>query len=106
MDADRNTRSRWSRSLILVFSICVYLRSSAVQTSFAGSITTLDGKRIEGAVTVDSKSSLVVTPKTGAPVKVELTNLLHAETDTASNESAAMTRGVVLTDGTALAAAT
>ncbi|MBC8106306.1 MAG: NPCBM/NEW2 domain-containing protein [Anaerolineae bacterium] len=93
------------RAPFLFFSIFVYLRSSAVPTSFAGSITTLDGKRIEGVVAIDSKSALMVTPKTGPPQKIELANLLHAEMDTASEETG-MTRGVVLSDGTALAAAT
>src|SRR4051812_38723264 len=106
MNADRKKRREWKRALFLFFSICVYLRSSAVPTSFGGSVTTLDGKRIEGTIAVESKSSLLVTPKSGSPAHIELTNLLNAELDTASDPSAAMTRGVLLTDGTALAAAT
>jgi hypothetical protein len=75
------------------------------QFCFAGTVTTLDGKRIEGAVSVDSMSTLLVTPKSGSPTKVELTNVLEARPDTATSE-AAMTRGIVLSDGTALAAST
>lgn len=105
MNADRKKAFGSNRILFLLFSICAYLRLSAVPIAFAGSITTLDGKRMEGAVAIDSKSSLLVTPKSGAPARVELNQLLEAEMDSAADEIS-MSRGVVLSDGTALAAAT
>jgi hypothetical protein len=101
MDNKRMRECIYSMFLILV---CVSLCSSMANKSFAGSVTTLDGKRIEGEVAIDSPSVLRVTPKSGSPTRVELSNLLEAEMDVP--EEPAMTRGVVLTDGTALAAAT
>jgi hypothetical protein len=89
---------------IFLLLICVHLCSSVVNNSFAGSITTLDGKRIEGAVAVESAGALTVTPKDGSPTRVELSRVLEAQMDVSTPPT--LTRGIVLTDGTALAAAT
>jgi hypothetical protein len=68
-------------------------------------VTTLEGNRVEGIVSVESASSLLVTPKDGPPTRVELSNVLDAQMAAGADEPD-MARGVVLTDGSALAAAT
>ena len=79
MHTDERSRKP-AHSFLLFCFICVYLCSSVAKNSLAGSITTLDGKRIEGTVSVDSKSSLLVSPKNGSsPTRVEMANVLQAQ---------------------------
>src|SRR5688572_18047635 len=87
--------------------IFVFIGFALIQFAPGGSITTIDGKRIEGAVAVESKSALTITPKERSPTRVELSKVLQADMDIADDDGGkiALTRGLVLSDGTALAAA-
>jgi hypothetical protein len=88
--------------------ICVYLCSSVVTTSFAGSLTTLDGRVIGGDVTLETGSVVIATPKNGAPsVRADIQDVLIATFgpgDAVPPADELLTRGVVMSDGTALAA--
>jgi hypothetical protein len=50
----------------------------------AGTVRTLDGKLYEGDLQIDSRGKVVVTPRGGAPVEVEFSNLLQATFSTPS----------------------
>jgi hypothetical protein len=85
------------RRSIIATALCLFL-SSVVH---AGSLTTLDGKSFDGAITFDPDNALLISPKNGPQQRVDLTNVLHASF---SDQSRSLTRGVLLTSGEAIAA--
>src|SRR4051812_39336037 len=93
-------------TLLVVFSICLHLCSSVANYSFCGSLTTLDGRSFDGDVKVSSRDALVVSPKGGSTTRVELANVLSASFISSSDAipDVPMSKGVVMADGSALAA--
>ncbi len=59
---------------ILHFALCVFHCAA-----YAGAINTVDGKRYEGAIRLESTDTLSITPKTGQPVSIALDDVLLAD---------------------------
>jgi len=78
--------------------LCV---SALASFTRAGTLTTLDGKRYQGSITLDRDAGLIVTPKAGRSEFVELSDVLRADF-IADNRR--LFRGVVLTSGETIAA--
>jgi hypothetical protein len=72
----------------------------AVYHAPAATVRTLDGKVYEGEIRFDPLGFVLVTPKSGAAVKVDVTNLLRL---TASAEQQEAPAGAILRDGSILA---
>ena len=87
---------------VSILAILILLSSTA-NPALAGSLRTWDGKSYDGEIRVQSPGYFLVVPKVGSLVKVEPANVLDASL--VSSSSLAMARGIVLADGTALAAA-
>jgi hypothetical protein len=91
--------------VVLAVVIGVHLCLSVCNSSFGGSLTTLDGRSFEGDVKVASGDALVVSPKGGSTTRVELVNVLSASFISSSDAvpDVPMSKGIVMTDGSALA---
>jgi len=57
----------------------------------AGKIETLDGRTFEGRVKFESATTLVVTPRSSAPISIVLSNLLRADFSEPTNRSSTAT---------------
>lgn len=55
----------------------------------AGTVETLDGRRLEGKLRFESPQSLLVTPRSGPAISVALSNLLRADFSEPTNRAAA-----------------
>jgi hypothetical protein len=94
--AQRKFNTFW---FVLCVSVCSVVFFCPL--AHAGSLTTLEGKSFDGTITFDSDNALLISPKNAPRQRVDIANLLHA---TFTDQPPALTRGVLLTSGEAIAA--
>jgi hypothetical protein len=79
----------------------VAVLTAAATVASADTLITTDGRVAEGLARFEPKGTLVVTPASGAPVRVTVSEILRLSIDN-PKASPRLRKGVLLTDGTAL----